>query len=61
MQKKCAIQPQINRKRTTANENQTPRRKKADGIIAKEAKVENATPAIRKSGSFLHGLQSLMG
>ena len=34
---------------------------KTDAIFVKEAKIENAAPAIRKFGSYLLGLQTLKG
>ena len=61
MQKSCAIQPQSNRKRTTATENQAPRQRKPDATFAKKAKIENAVPAIKTFAAYLHGLQSLIG
>ena len=35
--------------------------KKTDAIFAKEAKIENAVPAIKTFGSYLPGLQALIG
>ena len=62
MQKNCAIQPQSNKKSTTATENQASRLKKPDAIFVKEAKIENAAaPAIKTFASYLHGLQTLKG
>ena len=57
MQKICAIQPQSNRKRRTATENEQPRQTKPDAIFVKEAHIKNASPAIRTFASYLHGLQ----
>ena len=36
-------------------------KKKTDANFVKEAKIENAAPAIRTFASYLHGLLSLMG
>ena len=61
MQKNWAIQPQSNRKRTTAIENQPPRQRNPDAIFVKEEMIENAAPASITFASYLHGLQSLRG
>ena len=62
MQKNCETQPQSNRKRATATENQAPRQKqKKTAIFVKEAKIQNAVPAISIFASYLHGVQSLIG
>ena len=36
-------------------------KKKADALFVQETKIENAAPAIRTFGSYLLGLQILMG
>ena len=41
MQKRRAIQPQTNRKKTAATENQATKAQKPDAIFVKEAKIEN--------------------
>ena len=57
--KNCAIQPQSNRKRTTATENQTPRQKSRRYLCGR-SKDQTAAPAIRTFESYLYGLQVLM-
>ena len=65
IQKRRAIQPQSDRKRTAATENQATKAKKPDAIFVNEEKIENAdkhaAPAITTFASYLHAMQSLIG